>query len=832
MRPNLTVKVLSSATRPNPQASAATQKWWPLALWGLAMAMVVTWTAMTAVRDRDTFMEQAEFRTQSMADLAAEQVLRTVEGADTALKAARTQFRHMADWDLLSNDRKSWQIIRDYGEAMSAVPIVFMADSQGSVRLHGQSFPFRRVSIADRDYFGLHRESAADEVRISSPLVGMVTGNSVIIVSRRLSTPDGGFAGVVGATIRADAFRAFFETLGLGNGAIVNLQRSDGTILARQPFRDGAVGAKVDNSKAFPAMIEGKASGTAVTTSPLDGLTRVTAFRRIDRYELAVIAAIPVDVVLDTWRQQTLRISAMVGGGVLLLSALFVMLLRRYHHEVKARAELKTSEATLSRAQSVAHIGSWQVDILSDRVRWSDETYHIFGVPPGAPITFAAVMDMMHPEDRPRVKDGLSLLLSGTPFDVEHRIIVAGGTEKWVAAKAQVTLAPSGQPLEILGTVQDITDKKLAETEIRQHQALLLEVQSVANLGYYDYDIPADRWRSSPILDTIFGVGPDYIRNGIGWLNLVAPAMKAELADYLAEIRAGAHDFDKSYAILRPSDGEERWVAGLGRIERDGEGCPIRMVGTVRDITEQRRAEQELRDKAAELERSNTELEQFAYVASHDLREPLRMVSSYVDLLARRYGDKLDDDAREFIAFAKDGATRMDRLILELLEYSRIGRVTRPMLPVALGPVVERALRALAPKIEESGAEIATPPSILPTVLGDAEELMRLFQNLIGNAIKYRDPERKPVITLEAENTGKEWVLTVADNGIGIEPKYYERIFLIFQRLHRRGEFEGTGIGLAVCKKIIEHHGGRIWLESIPGQGSRFSVTLAPIGKV
>ncbi|KIL99689.1 Phytochrome two-component sensor histidine kinase Cyanobacterial phytochrome B [Paramagnetospirillum magnetotacticum MS-1] len=825
------VKALPSASRRS-SASAVPIKWWPLVLWGLAMGIVVAWTAVTALHDRDIFMAQAEYRTQSLADLAAEQVLRTIEGADTALKAARTQLRHMGDWEKLSQDHKSWQILRDYGDAMSAVPILYMADAQGIIRLHGQSFPFRPISIVERDYFVAHRADPADIPLISAPITGLVTGNQVIIVSRRITNPDGSFGGVVGATLKADAFQAFFQTLGLGGGAVVNLQRPDGIILARQPFMEGAVGRKVDNSKAFPAIAEGKPRGTAVTDSPLDGLSRITAFQRINRYGLIVITAIPVETVLGEWRRQTIRMSSMVGVGILVLSALFVMLLRRYHTEVAARAELKNSEATLNRAQSVAHIGSWQVDLPSDHVRWSQETYRIFGITPGTPVTFTTVMAMVHPDDRAQVQDAISALLTGAPYDVEHRVITAGGEVKYVAAKALLTTAPTGEPQEILGTVQDITEKKQAEIAIREHQALLLEVQSVAKLGYYDYDIRTDLWRSSPILDTIFGITTDYIRTGQGWLELVAPAMRAEMGAYLLEIQAGQHDFDKVYPIIRPCDGEERWVAGLGKIERDAEGRPTRMVGTIKDITEQHRAEQSLRDKADELERSNTELEQFAYVASHDLREPLRMVSSYVDLLARRYNDKLDDDAREFIAFAKDGATRMDRLILELLEYSRIGRVTRPMLPVSLGGVVERALRALAPKIEECGAEFATPPEVLPTVLGDAEELMRLFQNLIGNAIKYRDPERKPVISIEAENTGKEWILTVIDNGIGIEPKYFERVFLIFQRLHRRGEYEGTGIGLAVCKKIVEHHGGRIWVESTPGQGSRFSVTLPPIGQV
>ncbi|WP_145980879.1 PAS domain-containing protein [Magnetospirillum sp. ME-1] len=823
---------MSLAASRSPSLSAKPLKWWPLALWSAVMAVVVVWSAMTVLRDRDTFMAQAAFRTQSMADIAAEQVLRTVEGADMALHAARIQFRSIGDWSVLANDRTSWQILHDYGKALSAVPILYMVDQAGIIRLHGQSFPFRPISIAEREYFKLHRASTLDQAEISAPVIGAVTGNQVIIISRRLSNPDGGFAGVAGATLRVDAFQPFFQTLSLGDGSIVNLQRGDGVILARHPFLEGAVGSKVDNSKIFPAISEGGVNGAAVTTSPLDGVTRVTAFRRLERYGLVLIAAVPVDSVLGEWRRQTVRLAGMVGAGIVSLTALFVMLLRRYHNEVAARAELKNSEATLSRAQSVAHIGSWQVELPTDQVRWSEETYHIFGLSPGIPVSFAKVMEMIHPDDRDRVREEMNALRNGGAFEVEHRIIANGGEVKWVTARAQLTTSETGEPQEILGTVQDITEKMRAETAIREHQALLLEVQSVANLGYYDYDMRADRWRSSPILDEIFGIGPDYLRSGQGWLDLVAPEMKAELAAYLAEIQAGDHDFDKAYAIVRQSDSTLRWVAGLGRIERDAGGKPVRMVGTIRDITEQRCAEQELRDKAAELERSNTELEQFAYVASHDLREPLRMVSSYVDLLARRYNDRLDDDAREFIAFAKDGATRMDRLILDLLEYSRIGRITRPMLPVALGPVVERALRALSVKIEESGAEIATPPEVLPTVLGDGEELMRLFQNLIGNAIKYRSPERKPVITIEAENTGKEWIITVVDNGIGIEPKYYDRVFLIFQRLHRRGEFEGTGIGLAVCKKIVEHHGGRIWVTSTPGEGTRFSVTLPPIGQV
>jgi PAS domain S-box-containing protein len=246
-------------------------------------------------------------------------------------------------------------------------------------------------------------------------------------------------------------------------------------------------------------------------------------------------------------------------------------------------------------------------------------------------------------------------------------------------------------------------------------------------------------------------------------------------------------------------------------------------LGIQRDRAEQRSLEVAV--KSRELERSNAELEQFAYVASHDLRQPLRTVSNYVSLLERRYAAKLDDDAREFIAFARDGARRMDQLIVDLLEYSRIGRKERPMVPVSLDQIVSHAVLNLQAAIEDGGATVSTADG-LPMVVGSEIELTRLFQNLVGNALKYRDPLRPPVVMVEAEAGDGEWVFTVRDNGIGIAPEHFDRIFGIFQRLHGKEEYEGTGIGLAVCKKIVERHKGRIWVESTPGQGSAFRFTL------
>ncbi|MFA1548987.1 sensor histidine kinase [Actinomadura chokoriensis] len=225
----------------------------------------------------------------------------------------------------------------------------------------------------------------------------------------------------------------------------------------------------------------------------------------------------------------------------------------------------------------------------------------------------------------------------------------------------------------------------------------------------------------------------------------------------------------------------------------------------------------QLDEQTAELRRSNAELEQFAYVASHDLQEPLRKVASFCQMIERRYGDQLDDRGRQYITFAVDGAKRMQALINDLLSFSRVGRMTRPEESIDLADVVRQAMDNLATLREETGAEVAVGD--LPHLPGDRTQLTQLFQNLIGNAIKFGREGVPPRVAVDARPDGDEWVFSCADNGIGVEPRYADRIFLLFQRLHPRDEYTGTGIGLALCKKIVEFHGGRIWLDTEHGDG-------------
>jgi signal transduction histidine kinase len=238
---------------------------------------------------------------------------------------------------------------------------------------------------------------------------------------------------------------------------------------------------------------------------------------------------------------------------------------------------------------------------------------------------------------------------------------------------------------------------------------------------------------------------------------------------------------------------------------------------------ERRRAQEELARKVEELARSNRDLEQFAYVASHDLQEPLRMVANYTQLLAERYRGKLDEKADKYIGYAVDGAIRMQALINDLLVYSRIGRHQNPPQRVACDGIVQRAIRNLQAAIGESRAVVLCDP--LPVVYADPGPLEQVFQNLISNAIKFHGPE-PPRVKISAQEKGAQWVFSVVDNGIGIDSEYAETIFVIFKRLHSRTEYPGSGLGLAICKKIIEQAGGSIWVESEPGKGATFKFTL------
>ncbi|MEW6586497.1 MAG: ATP-binding protein, partial [Nitrospirota bacterium] len=368
-------------------------------------------------------------------------------------------------------------------------------------------------------------------------------------------------------------------------------------------------------------------------------------------------------------------------------------------HNSRLFESLVESEQRLSRSQEIAHLGSWELDLINNHLYWSDETYRIFGLQPqefGA--TYEAFLEIVHPDDRTAVD-----------------------------------------------------------------------------------------------------------------------------AAYSGSLREGRDTYEIEHRVIRNSTGEVRCVHEKCEHHRDESGTIIRSIGMVHDITERRKMEEERNKLMDNLKRSNEELEQFAYIASHDLQEPLRMISSFVELIAHRYQGKLDSDADEFIGYIISGTSHMKTLLNDLLSYSRVGRRTDPFSPIDLNTALDGALMNLKTVIDENNAVITREG--LPIVSADKVQMVQIFQNLIANAVKFRG-SGPPLIHISANQDNREYTIRVRDNGIGIDPKYFDKLFIIFKRLHDRGEYPGTGIGLAICKKIAERHGGRIWVESEAGKGSTFCFTI------
>ncbi len=372
----------------------------------------------------------------------------------------------------------------------------------------------------------------------------------------------------------------------------------------------------------------------------------------------------------------------------------------------------------------------------------------------------------------------------------------------------------------------EVAERRLAEVESRKAHAELDQIFETTADGMALIDLDCRLQRVNSTFLKMLGFTSDQVVGKKCYD--VFPSLRCNTnACPLRQVKGGREETIEFEDEKKRADGTVITCIIAATPLRDLEGRIIGIVESFKDISDRKRDELALAEFAAELSRSNQELQQFAYVASHDLQEPLRMVASYVQLLARRYKGKLDSDADEFIEFAVDGANRMKQLIQDLLSYSRVNSRGKDFALTDCEAVLAQTLLSLQLAIEESGAEVTHDP--LPKVMADDSQLGQLFLNLVGNGIKFRG-EEPPKVHIGVADQGDAWCFSVRDNGIGIDPQYGERIFEIFQRLHGKNEYSGTGIGLAVSKKIVSRHGGRLWMESSPGAGATFLFTLPKRG--
>jgi len=497
----------------------------------------------------------------------------------------------------------------------------------------------------------------------------------------------------------------------------------------------------------------------------------------------------------------------------------------------QAEAALRESEERFRSVVDSANDGILVYDKQLNIVAGNLAAERILGLPLARIIGaagFTSLLPCVHADGSPVLPDDRPTRLtvkSGKPLTGQIvGIYRPDSSMNWVAVNTGFLRRPGEADwYGVVSTFGDITKQRNAELALSASEALYRQTFELATAGIAHIDLSGRFVSVNRRLCEILGyTEKELIGRAV---KEVSHAEDRDLADsQRMRVRSGDRPsvrFEKRY--IRKG-GQIVWVDLAVALARDAQGHPQYEIALFDDITARKAAEAALRGAHEELKRSNAELEQFAYVASHDLQEPLRMVSSYTQLLMRRYGDKLDGDAREFTAFIVDGATRMKQLIEDLLAYSRVGTRDKNFKPVEAGSSLKRALTNLRAAIQDSGATVTQDG--LPTIPCDEVQLAQLFQNLIGNALKFRKPDAAPAVHVGAADRGAEWEFTVRDNGIGIEPQYFERIFMVFQRLHDKGEYPGTGIGLAIVKKVVERHGGRIWVQSQLGAGTTFHFTM------
>lgn len=514
-----------------------------------------------------------------------------------------------------------------------------------------------------------------------------------------------------------------------------------------------------------------------------------------------------------------------VGESTLKGQSVFTGIVRDITERKQQEQALRRSEERLRRYFDAGVIGMAITKPDRGIVQCNDKFCEILGYSQSE-LKTKTWAELTHPDDIVLGEDERKQVVAGERdgYTIDKRYIHKDGQIINASISSWATRKTDGTIENLVVFIQDISERKKAETSLKESESRLKEAQKIARLGFWEWDLIKGEIFWSDELYAIFERSPEeFVITPGNFIELIYPDDRESVQASMNTALEMNIPYIHEHRIVLPS-GEIRHHHAQGKVICDESGKPIRIFGTAMDITELKQAESELRKANDELQRSNKELEQFAYVASHDLQEPLRMVTSYTQLLERRYSDKLDDDAREFMGYTVEGAKRMQSLITDLLKFSRVNSHEKEFTDVDCNSLCREALDNLIVSINESDTIISSEG--LPVVRGEETQLRQLFQNLISNALKYRDMERQNEIHVGAEKHNGYWQFVVKDNGIGIDEKYSDRIFIIFQRLHGKSEYSGTGIGLALCKKIVERHGGEIWLKSQVGKGSEFFFTL------
>ena len=513
---------------------------------------------------------------------------------------------------------------------------------------------------------------------------------------------------------------------------------------------------------------------------------------------------------------------------------------------------LRESEERLRLAVWVGKVGIWSWEVRTNELVWSDHLRRIFRIEEGDDrLSLETFLHSVHPDDRAGIERALhQSIATGIDFEAECRISRADGEQQWVSGRARPEYDAHGQPIRLLGVALDITPAKRAHAETMRREAQLAEAQAIARVGSYEWDVETNRFRRSAELCRIFGLESDAFEPTLeGYLERVHPDDRQMARAAIESALRDGTPFEFEERIVRP-DGAVRVLHSKGRWIRDDLGRPVMLVGTSQDVTERRQAVEvleervvqrttELRKKYEELEHEvsrrkevaellrarNEELKAFAYTVSHDLKAPLRGIAGYAKEIERRHKDGLGERGAFCLTQILSATQNLDQLIEDLLLYARLDAETPTATEVEPARIIEGILRERQPIILEQRTEMTVNAASTPIFVWE-RGFRQALTNLIDNALKYSRNAKPPIVRIDASDVGEHFRVTVADNGIGFDMRYHDRMFGLFNRLVRQEEFEGTGAGLAIGRKVLDKIGGRVWAESSPGAGATFYVEV------
>ena len=501
-----------------------------------------------------------------------------------------------------------------------------------------------------------------------------------------------------------------------------------------------------------------------------------------------------------------------------------------------AQKALQEQEALLAEAQAVAHIGNWSIEVERGRATWSNELFRLLGCDPQQVEASAEnFVRAVHPDDRDQVQALVRrAVMSPTQKSqiFEHRVETPDGVRE-LEQRLNVDVDADGRAIRLYGTAMDVTEQRAAMRAMQDYKEMLEHAEALVKLGSWAGDVESQQLTVSDQLFRNVGLDPSHrVPTDAEYIARIHPEDRAAVIEDMQRIRSG-QEADELLFRTDPAWGPMRWLRRtVRRISRETEGRGPRYIGTLLDITEEVAAEERLKrlnqeleqrvvERTEQLREANQELEAFSYTVSHDLKAPLRGIDGYSQLLVEEYGQKLDNDGRQFVQRIRQGVHQMGELIADLLAYSKIERRDMAQEPVDLLPLIEQVVDSYQAEIGQMGAEVRLDKAAFTLAL-DRDGMALVLRNLIGNALKFSRDSQPPVIEVGSRAQAGRRILWVRDNGVGFDMKYHDRIFSIFQRLHRAEEFPGTGVGLALVAKAVKRMGGRVWAESQLGHGATF----------